>query len=145
MKTSGKSVLLIFLCTLFTSAGQLLWKAGVTFFNFSPPLSSHLLSFLNLPFLLGCISYGIGLLLMLLAFRSGELSVLYPIVATSYVWVSIASPFFFATERMNVWKWAGVLLIVVSVFFLTRNGKSLEQKEKNESALKAEPIVGGSV
>ena len=133
METSTKALVLIFFCTIFTSAGQLLWKAGVTFFDFSSPISSHFLTFLNLPFVLGCVSYGIGLLLMLLAFRSGELSVLYPLVATSYVWVSIASPFFFATEIMNFWKWAGVLLIVFSVFLITKKKKISETNYGKDS------------
>ena len=49
--------------------------------------------------------------------KKGELSVLYPIVATSYVWVSILAPFFFPTESMNSWKWMGVLLILFSICF----------------------------
>lgn len=124
--TTIKSLVLILLCTIFTSAGQLLWKAGVALFDFSA-----VLSFLNLPFILGCLSYGLGLILMLTAFRDGELSVLYPIVATSYVWVSVASPFFFA-DSMNGWKWAGVALIVGSVVLLSKGRKTEKRQEGKE-------------
>lgn len=112
-RTQGKAIILIILCTLFTSAGQILWKMGLANSDIH-----HILTFLNLPFLLGFGSYGIGLLLMLLAFKHGELSVLFPIIATSYVWVSFASPYFFSTDSMNIWKWVGVILIVMSVSIL---------------------------
>ncbi|MBI4147481.1 hypothetical protein HY494_02410 [Candidatus Woesearchaeota archaeon] len=100
-------------CTIFTSAGQLLWKAGSLQITFSKPLT-----FFNLPLIVGCASYVVGSILMILAFKKGELSVLYPVVATSYVWVSILAPFFFPSEAMNGWKWAGVLLILFSISFL---------------------------
>src|SRR3989344_4863380 len=105
--------LLMIACTIFTSTGQLLWKAGALKISFSSPLT-----FFNLPFIAGCVLYVVGSLLLILALKRGELSVLYPIIATSYVWVSILAPFFFPTEVMNAWKWAGVLLILFSISLL---------------------------
>ena len=116
--------MLMIACTIFTSAGQLLWKAGSLRINFSDPLS-----FLNLPFIGGCLLYLIGSLLMILALQRGELSVLYPIIATSYVWVSILAPFFFPNEFMNVWKWLGVLLILVSVALLGWSSSRTAEKQ----------------
>ncbi|MFH1402720.1 MAG: EamA family transporter [Candidatus Altiarchaeota archaeon] len=46
--------------------------------------------------------------------RGGELSVLYPLVSLSYVWVCIFSIKFLG-ERMNKWKWTGVLFILLGV------------------------------
>lgn len=111
--TQRKAILLMILCTLFTSLGQLLWKAGVA--RIQPAIW---ITFLNLPFVLGFVSYGLGAILMLIAFKSGELSVLYPIIATSYVWVSIASLFLFPEDVMNSWKWVGIFTILVSVSIL---------------------------
>ncbi|MDP3698605.1 MAG: EamA family transporter [Nanoarchaeota archaeon] len=105
--------LLMLACTIFTSSGQMFWKAGALRINFSDPFS-----FFNAPFILGCLLYIVGSILMILALKKGELSMLYPIIATSYVWVSILAPFFFPNESMNVWKWAGVLLILFSVILL---------------------------
>ena len=67
---------------------------------------------------------------MILAFKKGELSVLYPVVATSYVWVSILAPFFFPSETMNGWKWAGVLLILFSISFLGWGSSRLKKEEE---------------
>lgn len=116
--------LLMIACTIFTSAGQLLWKAGSLKIIFSNPLT-----FLNFLFIVGCVSYVAGSILMILAFKKGELSVLYPVVATSYVWVSILAPLFFPNEAMNGWKWAGVLLILFSISFLGWSSSSLKTEE----------------
>ncbi len=127
-KTSSKAIILIILCTFFTSVGQLLWKKGLVSLNFSDGLS-----FLNLFIILGFVSYGFGFILMLLALKSGELSVLYPIIATSFIWISIFSPIFFPTDVMNLWKWGGVILIIISVSLLgmsTKKSKGAEAKEE---------------
>ena len=107
-----RAIMLMMFCTLFTSTGQILWKMGVSQIDFA-----NLLTVFNLPFLLGFVSYGLGAILMLIAFKSGELSILYPIVATSYVWVTLLSPFFFA-EIISPLKWVGIVIIVLSVSVL---------------------------
>ena len=112
-KTQKQAILFILLCTVFTSLGQILWKLGLVNVEFS-----NLFTFVNFPFILGFFAYGIGFGLMLRAFKYGELSVLYPIVATSYVWVSLFSPIIFPNDFMNVWKWLGVLVILISVSLL---------------------------
>ena len=121
-----KAVLLMILCTLFTSLGQILWKLGINKLDFA-----NLITFWNIPFLLGCVTYGVGAMLMLLAFREGELSILYPIIATSYVWVSIASPLLFPNDSMNLWKWSGVIIILISVSALGFGSKSKKEEFVN--------------
>lgn len=75
----------------------------------------------NLPLLLGyCMSAGTAFLLIL-ALRDGELSMLYPIIAMTYVWVNILSMYFF-NEHMNVWKAAGIALVIGGVALLGRAG-----------------------
>ena len=53
----------------------------------------------------------------MLALRDGQLSVLYPIIALTYVWVTILSPMFF-NDVINAYKVIGVGLIVVGVSFI---------------------------
>jgi len=110
MKTKWWAIGLMILCTIFTSAGQILYKFGAEKLSFD--ISSVIF---NMPLILGLLSYGIALVFLIIAFRGGELSVLYPIVATSYVWVSIASPFFFETDIMTLEKGIGVIIIVAGV------------------------------
>ena len=115
-------------CTIFTSAGQLLWKAGALKISFLNPLS-----FFNLPFIAGCILYVVGSLLMILALKRGELSVLFPVVATSYVWVSLLAPIFFPSDSLNSWKLAGVLVILVSISLLGWGSSQISNEREASS------------
>ena len=112
INNSFKAILLMVLCTIFTSIGQISWKFGINKINLDA-----LMTIFNVPFILGFVLYGVGFLLMLSAFKYGELTVLFPIIATSYVWVSLLSSWLFP-DTMNVWKWMGVTLIVFSVSLL---------------------------
>lgn len=71
----------------------------------------------NRNLIIGLIFYGIGTALFIPALRGGELSVLYPLVATTYVWVSLWSVKFL-NERMNKYKWLGILIIIIGVTFI---------------------------
>lgn len=112
MNPERRAILLMVCCTLFTSTGQILWKMGVSRIDFG-----NIITIFNVPFLLGFAAYGMGAILMLIAFKSGELSILYPIIATSYVWVTLVSPFFFS-EVISILKWIGIGVIVISVSIL---------------------------
>lgn len=65
----------------------------------------------------GVALYALGTLLFIPALKGGELSVLYPFVALSYVWVSLLSMKFLG-EKMNKLKWLGIALIIIGVSFI---------------------------
>lgn len=128
--TKGIAILLMFLCTLFTSVGQLLWKSGVMKIHFST-FTGSVISMLNFPFVFGFVAYGVGAVLMLVAFQKGELSVLFPIVATSFIWVSLFSPLFFPGDAMNITKWIGIFVILLSVSMLGLGSSNKEAKQND--------------
>lgn len=66
--------------------------------------------------------YGISTILFILALRDGELSILYPVIALTYVWVTVLSIWIF-DELLNPWKVAGIGIIVLGVAVLGRDGK----------------------
>ncbi|MBW2997273.1 EamA family transporter [Candidatus Woesearchaeota archaeon] len=68
----------------------------------------------NWKLFLGVVFYGIGTLLALVAFRGGELSVLYPFVALQYIWANILSKKYL-DEKISVIKWLGIVLIFIGV------------------------------
>jgi len=73
----------------------------------------------NAPLLAGYCLYGINTLLLMLALRDGELSMLYPIIALTYVWVTMLSTYFF-NEQISLPKIAGIMVIVGGVTVLGR-------------------------
>jgi multidrug transporter EmrE-like cation transporter len=76
----------------------------------------------NVPLVAGYSLYGISTVLLVLALRDGQLSILYPVISLTYVWVTFLSLFFFK-ESMNPWKLLGVLIIVAGVTVLGRDKK----------------------
>jgi len=117
------------LCTLVASSAQLLLKSGVGKINFSSLLSA-IITAMNTSLVVGFFLYGVGAVLMLLAFKRGELSILYPIMASSYIWVSISSPIFFPSDSMNPLKWVGIMIILLSVSML---GYASSKKARGEN------------
>jgi len=128
MRTKKRAILLVILSTFFNSAGQIFWKYGVNKIDLT-----HLLTILNFPFLLGIASYSIGISCLLPALKRGELSVLYPIVATSFLWITLLSYFLFPSDTMNGWKWAGIIIILFSISILGYGGS---KKRKHEEQAK---------
>lgn len=112
MATKLWAVLLVLFTTLLTSSAQILYKLG------SKALEFNIISILTNHYLLGgVLLYAIGGILIILSFRGGEVSVLYPIIATSYIWVSFLSIKFLG-ETMNALKWIGVAGIIFGIAFI---------------------------
>ena len=111
------SIYLVFACTILGSAAQLLIKSGMS--HFSP----HLLALVtNIPLIVGYTLYGINTVMMVVALKNGEMSLLYPIIALTYVWTTLLS-YTLLGEHSNLYKNVGILLIVLGVAVMGRQGK----------------------
>lgn len=77
----------------------------------------------NVPLFCGYALYGISTVLLVLALKDGELSLLYPVIALTYVWVTALS-FLIFHDTVNPWKLAGIVIIVIGVAVLGKGGKS---------------------
>ncbi|PVX23481.1 MAG: hypothetical protein CW716_12020 [Candidatus Bathyarchaeum sp.] len=58
--------------------------------------------------------YALSTLLYVYALSKGNLSILYPIIATSYIWTMIFSKVFL-NESVTLTSWAGVFFILLGV------------------------------
>ena len=65
----------------------------------------------------GYAMYGVSTVLLVLALRHGQLSLLYPVFAMTYVWVTVLSVLVFH-ESMNGFKLAGITVIVGGIAVL---------------------------
>jgi multidrug transporter EmrE-like cation transporter len=121
-------------CTVLGAAAQMLIKRGLLHLPPPPAAGTGVEAWLafgfglatNLPLFSGLSCYGISTGLLVLALRYGELSVLYPIIALTYVWVSILSVVLLG-ETMNAFKIAGLSLIVVGVAVLGWRGAKAKE------------------
>ena len=117
MATKLWAALLVLFTTLLTSSAQILWKKG------SATLTFNIVGLLANNYIIGGILlYIVGGMLIIVAFRGGEVSVLYPIIATSYIWVSLLSVRFLG-EVMNVFKWLGIMAIISGIILIGYGSK----------------------
>jgi multidrug transporter EmrE-like cation transporter len=115
-------VAMVFLCTIFGAGAQILIKLGANTLTYPTVLESLVAAMTNLPLIAGYGLYAISTVLLILALRNGELSILYPVIALTYVWVTALSVMIFK-ESMNPFKAFGVALIVLGVAVLGRGGR----------------------
>ncbi len=95
-------------CAIFTAVGQLFYKLGATRLP---------LIFTNWQIFLGLTFYGIAMLFFMLAMKGGEVSVLYPILATAFIWANILS-MIVLNEPVTLVKWIGSAGIVLGISLL---------------------------
>ena len=123
MPTKTWAMGIVFASTLLTSTAQLFWKFG------SNKLEFNILSAItNIELITGVLLYAVAGTLLILSFRGGEVSVLYPIFATSYIWVSFLSIYFLG-EIMNPYKWMGVSAIVMGIVLIGFGSKKTAKGE----------------
>jgi drug/metabolite transporter (DMT)-like permease len=110
--------------TLLAATAQMLMKFGTN--QLGPHANLLLLArdlITNVPLIAGLALYGVGTVLMIVALKHGELSLLYPIISLSYVWVAILSVLLFH-ETMNPLKIAGICVIMAGVAVLARGSRA---------------------
>ena len=100
-------IVLILLSALTTCSGQLCWKLGAVYAEFTIAL-----------YLIGFVLYGVGALLMTIAFRFGEMSVLHPMLSVGFVG-SLFLGNIFLQENITIKKVIGILAILVGIYLLS--------------------------
>jgi drug/metabolite transporter (DMT)-like permease len=107
----------MFLCTLAGAAAQILFKLGARAID--QPIWKALLT----PELfLGYALYGGSTAMFVLALRRGQLSVLYPIISLTYVWVAVLSVLIFR-EDLAPLRVAGLATVVTGVAVLGKENR----------------------
>ena len=119
---------MVFGCTVLAAFAQVLLKFGAQhpMPAMAPGNPATWMPFVlamlgNAPVIFGYTLHGGNAMLLILALREGELSLLYPVYALSYVWVNLLSMYFFG-EMLNLWKTLGIALVIGGVALLGRAG-----------------------
>lgn len=117
--SKNQTIGLVFCCSLFGAAAQILVKTGAATLT-----GTGIMGMLtNFHVMVGYSLYGLSTIALVLALRDGELSMLYPIISLTFVWVAILSTVFFH-EALTPTKILGIGVIVSGVAVLGRGGKT---------------------
>jgi uncharacterized membrane protein len=116
MTTALWAMGLVILGTMVGAFGPILFKKGSKTFTLNPRkiLKDPMILLKNYYVIFGCVLYALSSFIFIPALRGGELSVLYPLVSLSYIWVAILSAKFLG-EKINSTKIAGIALIIIGV------------------------------
>lgn len=106
---------LMVLSSMCTCIGQLMWKLAS---NGDSKIFYYLMGF---------ILYGLGAIIMIIAFRFGELSVLHPMLSVGFV-LSIILGAIFVNENVSMGKITGIIFIVIGMIFLGHSAKKEDVK-----------------
>jgi undecaprenyl phosphate-alpha-L-ara4N flippase subunit ArnE len=121
-ETKSWAILVVVACTFFTSFGSLFIKKGVDKFSFS--IAGLLDSYMVF---VGLFFYFIGFILLTVAFKHGELSVLFPFVSLSFVWVAVLSSTLLG-EQVTMTGILGVCSIVLGVVLIGVSSRQDKRK-----------------
>lgn len=120
-----QAIFIVIACTLLVAIAQYLIKLGANQLAHAG-LFATLIGILTIPELFaGYCLYGVFTVLFVYALRNGELSILYPLNALGYVWVTITAVVIFH-EVMNPLKIVGLIVIIAGVALLGWGGGSGE-------------------
>jgi drug/metabolite transporter (DMT)-like permease len=116
--TRRRSFALVFACTLINAAAQVCFKTAAR-----QLATLDLLAVLtNVPLLAGGSLLGLSTIALVYALRDGELSLLYPVIALTYVWVAALSHWLFR-EQIGFYKLVGITSILMGVAVLGRRSR----------------------
>jgi multidrug transporter EmrE-like cation transporter len=121
-KARKVSIALVFACTVIGAAAQMLMKAGVQGQPHDTAFAMLIAIFQTPTLFAGFSLYGLSAALLVVALKYGELSILYPVIALTYVWVTALSLLVYH-ETFNEMKLLGLAAVVLGVAVLGRSGK----------------------
>ncbi len=106
-------IILMLFSAFCTSTGQLMWKLA-TIANIDIPL-----------YIIGIVLYGIGALLMMIAFKFGEMSVLHPMLSVGFI-IALMYGSIFLSENINLQAIIGTIFILIGMIFLGKSSKGAD-------------------
>lgn len=96
-------IILIVISSVLVSIGQLCWKLS----------QGTKISFV----IIGFVLYGIGAILMILAFSHGSFSVIHPMISTSYIFALILGNLYLH-EYINKYKIISIIVIFLGILLI---------------------------
>ena len=113
METQLWAIILALIAAVFCGLGPIYLKKGAEHFNLN-----FKKQWKNKPLLKGIGFYLLATLFFIPALKGGEVSVLYPVASTTYVWIGIFSMKILG-EKVNMIKWIGFGVIILGIIIIS--------------------------
>jgi len=110
------------IATAFLTISQIMYKMGANRLSFVGWYTNWYIP-------AGIFLSGVAGVFLILALKKGEVSVLYPIFATAFIWVLVLSRYIFA-EPFTSQKWIGVIVILFGITFISIGSSRMKSSLK---------------
>ena len=110
--TPTTPILMVLISSFVGAIGAFFLKKASTYLNIKTFFKSK-----NL--IIGLILYSVSSIIFIIALKYGELTLLYPLVSTTYIWTLIISNKFL-DEKIHKKNWLGILIIIIGVWLITK-------------------------
>lgn len=104
-------IVLVIFCALLGGIAQVMLKKGMSNFSFKD-------LFHNIPLFVGIALYGTAFILYNISLKFEDVSLVYPLIALSYVFVVFLA-YFVLQEAISINKVLGSFLIVIGVYMIS--------------------------
>ncbi len=113
--TSTKAIILFLIAAILGALGQYLYKTG------AENSSGNILSwFKNYRVISGILCYITIMFLFVISFKiGGELTVLYPVYATTFIWGALIAVTLLG-EKLTLYKIGGIIFIIIGVLLTVK-------------------------
>ena len=124
-KQRRKAIFAIAAAAIIQVVGQILIKNGAAQLGANPSILHTAIGMVTIPSLFaGYACYGLFTVIMVLALKHAELSLLYPIMSMTYVWLPVISVLWLG-ESINAMIMVGIGVITMGVAVLGRGEKAI--------------------
>jgi len=117
------TLVLVLISVVLGAFGQVFMKMGLKDnpISLSQLFSTKLLSTIFQKYVfIGVVLYLVAVLIWFVVLSTAELSFAYPLISLAYIITALLAVVFFK-ENVSLIRWAGILLILGGVFFVTRS------------------------
>jgi len=105
------SVIIVIIATFLGAVGQVLFKK-ISSKNFKEMLK-------DIKLYLALLLYVFATIMFIGALKFEKLTILYPLASLNYIWAGLLA-MKFLKEKMNYFKWGGILLIIAGVILVIK-------------------------
>jgi len=123
MKNNQKALILVLVCVVLVTAGQISMKSGMNSFE-NISTSDFIKNIIQIVFtplvILGILFYAIGAVLWLTAMSTLDISYMLPLISLGYVLTAIIALIFLA-EKISFIGWLGIVIITFGSFLVTKS------------------------
>ncbi|NIA04085.1 MAG: hypothetical protein GWP09_01925 [Nitrospiraceae bacterium] len=130
-KDLSEAIVLVLILTFINSIAQIFFKNGSAKLKSTSAISFLLSIIFNINVIIAISLYAISAVMLIYALKKGELSVVYPTLGTTYIWVALIAHYYFH-ENTSPLKIIGISIIIIGVAILgigsQRSSKKLKIK-----------------